>query len=479
MFKKNKLASGVVLAIVASVGSVPAALAANVAASTETTHSAEGAGAVTTYGTAVATLTLGQSLVVNDEVHVTMDQALATAAKFPASLTCVTDATAATGTGIADTCTMTRFSNTTTVGKYRLTALTASSTANGVNSLNAVVTMPVATLTVHNSLPTNVTFHTQSSSGGSIDTDATTVVATFNTDELSVARTRAWNGVIDVDNSLKKFVNGADSDTATTDTAIYTVTLDAGATLDAEIQTYTVVVKGDFTFLDAGAATGVDINAATHGKLDWDTGGAGSCSTYAAGLFNTAMDTYTTTCTPTANQGDNVAGTDTLEGIWTMGSAPNAMSARAYTVDLSINYHTEANVLTTEANLVSDAGGAWTENTANVTAYSVPMSSSVTRMLWLSNTGSTSAAVTATVEAGGVTYGPYTLGTVASKSNSAMGQTLDTKLAADATWTAAAYTSRANVTFAAATSSANVELSAGYYSTGDKDRQTLETSQKQ
>jgi len=480
MFNRKKLAAGVILALSAT---TPHAFAANTVATTETTHTAEGAGAVTTYATAASLLTLDQNYVVNDEVWVTLSQPASSATKFASVLTCLLTNTA-TNNAAADTCTLSRYANSTTVGKYRFTALTDNDVAaspDGVSTINGTVNFEAVAGMTHNSAATTITWHTQNSAGGIIDADVTDTVATFNLDEISIPATptKAWDAVIDVDSALKKFSTAGDG--TSSDVATYTVTSDLGSSLDATITGYTVVVKGDMSWLDAGAtANTVDINPTTHGKLQFALETTGTCTTFAAGVFNAAMDTYTVQCTSNAaHDGANAAATDVITGTWTLGSAPNAMSASTYTVDITTKYTTEGGVASTEANVVGGAIGAWTENTANITAYAVPMTSSVTRMLWIANSGAAAAPVTATVEAGGVTYGPYTLDSVAAKSTLGVGQALDTKLAADAAWTAAAYTSRANIAFAVGASSAVVELSAGYYSTTDKDRQTLETSQTQ
>jgi len=471
MFTRNKIAAGVVLALSVT---APHAFAANTAASTETTSSLEGLGAVTTYATAAAVLTLDQEYVVNDEVHVTLSQAAA-ASDFATTLACDMSGNGKSAIAV-DTCTLTRFSNSTTVGKYRFTAIAkGTGSSDGFPTVGATVTMPVVASMTHNSAATTVTFHTQNASGGVIDSDVSTPVAAYDGDQFTVALTKAFNGVVDVDNSLKQFTAG--NDTTTTDVAVYTITNDAIVTNEADIASISVVLNGDFSWLDAGATAGaVDINAATHGSIELDTAGAGTCTTMAASVFNAAMTTATYACSVAS--GDSA--TETITATFTAVPATgNAISARSYTADITTTFTPQSGANQTEETVAVGAIGAWTENTANVTAYSVPMSSSVTRMLWIANTGTTAGAVTGTVEAGGVTYGPYTLGSIASKSNMAVGQTLDTKLAADAAWTAAAYTSRANVTLSVGASSANVELSAGYYSTGDKDRQVLETSQKQ
>jgi hypothetical protein len=468
MTRKKILASAI---IAASGMAVPYAMGLNTAASTEVESSREGLGTTTTYATAAALLTLDQEYVVNDEIHITLSQA-ATAGNFPSTLTCNMAGNGKSATA-ADTCTVTRFANTTTVGKYRFSTLTDGG-SDGNPTVAGTVNFKAVGSMLHNNAETNITFHTQNSSGGIIDADVTTVVSAYNADELSMVVTKAWDGVVDVDNALKKFTSAGDG--TTSDIAIWTLTNDAVNDNDAAVTGFTVVVNGDFSFLDAGATAGaVDINASTHGRLEFDTSTTGTCGIMTAATFNAAMTTATYTCTVASP----TTASETVTGTWTLGSAPNAMAARTYTVDITTKYNDQAATARTEATVAAGAIGAWTENTANVTAYSVPFSNSVTRMLWISNTGSSDGAVTGTVEAGGVSYGPYALGTVAAKSNLAVGQELDTKLAADAAWTAAGYTSRANVTFSVGVSSAKVELSAGYYSTGDKDRQVLETSQKQ
>ena len=135
MFTRNKIAAGVVLALSAT---APHAFAANTAASTETTSSLEGLGAVTTYATAAAVLTLDQEYVVNDEVWVTLSQPAA-AADFATTLTCDMSGNGKSATA-ADTCTLTRFANSTTVGKYRFTALSDGG-GDGFPTVAATVTM--------------------------------------------------------------------------------------------------------------------------------------------------------------------------------------------------------------------------------------------------------------------------------------------------------------------------------------------------
>jgi hypothetical protein len=125
MFKKSKLASAVVVALAATVAVSPSVLAQNAGAvlGTVVKYSPEGQGSSTTIDSAVSLFTLGQDLIVNDEVWLTASAALNAASEFPSTLvTCSLD------DDTDNVITLTRYSNTTTLGKYRLTAKTDGTT---------------------------------------------------------------------------------------------------------------------------------------------------------------------------------------------------------------------------------------------------------------------------------------------------------------------------------------------------------------
>jgi hypothetical protein len=127
---------------------------------------------------------------------------------------------------------------------------------------------------------------------------------------------------------------------------------------------------------------------------------------------------------------------------------------------------------TTQTTTVAFDAGSWTLNAASITAYAVPMSSSVTRMMWVANNGSSTGAITATVTGGGASYGPYDVGTVAAKSQTYISTALDTALAT----AGVALTGRANVQVDVTAPTADIVLTAGYKVDSAGDRLHLETS---
>lgn len=484
MFNKNKLASGIVVALAA--GLSPAVLAANAAISLGSTplyYSPEAKGTATVVTADVSVFTLGQDLVVNDEVWLTASGALNAATEWPANLVvCAPD-------DDANTITMTRYSNTTTLGKYRLTTKTdgadgtayttcGKTTAQGAptqteDSSNDALTLVGANIVLAGQdvayttkASVSITMATKTTGGGQIDVDAAATPLVWQADELTASVTTSFDGKIDVDQSEKAL-------TVATDIVAVTFA-DAADGVNADYNSATIAIAGDWSWMDSDATTaGMQIATTTHGTATHAVTGTGnSCTALANGQFNAAMSTWTIPCTIEVD--GSVTTTITPDAQLTGGVIPE----QTYTVTVSTVYDT-ANTTAgvTEIPVAAlTAFGSWAKNNASLIAYSVPFSTSVTRMLWVANVGTTAAAVTASVEADGVTYGPYAMGNAAGQSQLAIGQLLDTALAGDAAWVAAAYTSRANVTVTAATSTTNVVLSAGYYSTGDKDRQMVETS---
>ena len=484
MFKKSKLASAVVVALAATVAVSPSVLAQNAGAvlGTVVKYSPEGKGSSTTIDSAVSLFTLGQDLIVNDEVWLTASAALNAAGEFPATLvTCSTD------DDTDNVITLTRYSNTTTLGKYRLTAKTDGTTDGAANAVAACATAaggPTQTGDAGNTLLTlvgavvqipalttpwtvaadlKVGMATKTSGGSTIDSDTSATPLDWIADELTASVTTKLDGKIDVDQSQKEL-------TALTDVMVSTYVDNGGG---ATYATSTVKLSGDWSWMDSDATTaGMQLAAATHGTA----ASVGSAATIAAtativnGQFNAAMTTWSIPVTLTT--GGTLTTTITPDATTTGGVIPE--QTFTYEID-SLYDHTGTTDVAEEQAAAGSAAGSWSKNNASITAYSVPMSSGVTRMLWVSNTGAASA-VTASVRADGVTYGPYAMGNAGLNANLAIGQTLDTALAGDAAWVAAGYTSRADVIMTVATSSANVNISAGYYSTGDKDRQHLETS---
>jgi hypothetical protein len=479
MLSKKKLASGVVMALAASMAVVPSALAANAGAIVGTLgqYSPAGKGSSTAKDLNKVSFTLGQDLIVNDEIWFTSSAALSTAAEWLGTLpVCVDD-------DDTNVVTLTRYANTTTQAKYRITAKTdgadgAAYTMAGCTSTSGspivantagnqaltLVGSTVTTPTLEAPWATNadvtVTMSTKTSGGSTIDTDVSTKGLDWVADELTASVTTVLNGKIDVDQAQKEL-------TALTDVLVTTYKDNGGG---ATYATSTIKVTGDWSWLDSDSTTaGMQIATGTNGTATHAVT-SGSATAIANAQFNAAMTTWSIPVTLTT--ADVVTTTITPNASNTGGVIPE--QTFTYEID-SLYDHTGTTDVAEEQAAAGSAAGAWSKNNASITAYSVPMSSGVTRMLWVSNTGAASA-VTASVRADGVTYGPYAMGNVGLNTNLAIGQTLDTALAADAAWVAAGYTSRADVVMTVATSTANVNVSAGYYSTGDKDRQHLETS---
>jgi len=482
MFKKSKLASAVVVALSATIAVSPSVLAQNAGAvlAPLVKYSPEGKGTSTTVDSAVSLLTLGQDLIVNDEVWLTASTALNAASEFPATL-----AVCSTDDDTDNVITLTRYSNTTTLGKYRLSAKTDGATDGTKNAtapcttaaggpvqtedggntaltlVGAVVQIPALTTPWAAAADLKITMATKTSGGSTIDTDTSAVPLDWIADELTASVTTKLNAKIDVDQAQKELTTASDD--------IVTTYVDNGG--GATYATSTIKLTGDWSWMDSDTTTaGMQLAAGTHGTATHVVPGAGTAAAIADAQFNTAMTTWSIPVTLTA--ADTVTTTITPDATNTGGVIPE--QTFTYEID-SLYDHTGATDVAEEQQPAGSAAGSWSKNNASITAYSVPMSSGVTRMLWVSNTGALSA-VTASVRADGVTYGPYAMGDAGLNTNLAIGQTLDTALAGDAAWVAAKYTSRADVIITVATSTANVNISAGYYSTGDKDRQHLETS---
>jgi len=135
--------------------------------------------------------------------------------------------------------------------------------------------------------------------------------------------------------------------------------------------------------------------------------------------------------------------------------------------------YTSSGTVTTKT-ITYDNLGAWTLNGASITAYGVPMGSTVSRFLWVNNKGAVAAPVTATVTTAGSSYGPYDVGSAASKTALSMSAALDAALTAAGV--SLADNSRANIVFESPVKAGDITVSAAYKHIADADRLTLETS---
>jgi hypothetical protein len=228
------------------------------------------------------------------------------------------------------------------------------------------------------------------------------------------------------------------------------VSQSAGTAVVATIDKVVHTVNGDWSFLDTDATTA-------------------GCQT--AQITGTAGPTLTvgTSC-------EKVTISDSIIADYTLTITKNvaAQVIKDQTYDGNSVYTWTSNGSTATSTTTYASLGAWTLNGASITVYGVPMGSTVDRMIWVNNKGASDATATATVMAGGSSYGPYSLGTISGMSSSSVDETIDTALTTAGVTLPA--NSRANIQIDAPVKSSDITVSASYKVIADNDRLALETS---
>ena len=314
----------------------------------------------------------------------------------------------------------------------------------------------------------SVSFSAKTGSGTSFDSLASSTTLGSAADQFVVEET-LFNAVVDVEAGKAAFVGGTTTNSA--DTLEWDYTLNAGtdgtnatvngsgalslsqsagtavvATIDKVVHT----VNGDWSFLDTDATTA-------------------GCQT----------SQITGTAGPTLTVGTNcekVTISDSIIADYTLTITKNvaAQVIKDQTYDGNSVYTWTSNGSTATSTTTYASLGAWTLNGASITVYGVPMGSTVDRMIWVNNKGTGDAAATATVMAGGSSYGPYSIGTIAGSSSSSVDEAIDTALTTAGVTLPA--NSRANIQIDAPVKSSNITVSASYKVIADNDRLSLETS---
>jgi len=123
---------------------------------------------------------------------------------------------------------------------------------------------------------------------------------------------------------------------------------------------------------------------------------------------------------------------------------------------------------------LSKSVGAWTLNGPTVTVYNMPFGSNIDPFLWVSNNGSLEGEISATVTVGGVTTGPYALGSAAKLDNTRVAHTLLAEMAAAGETPAAG--ARGDVSVTVNANDANISVYGGYKVVSADDRLNLPTS---
>jgi hypothetical protein len=364
--------------------------------------------------------------------------------------------------------TLDRLDSDATSATYRV----AATPTGGTTTIGTLIPTPTVNVTSAGLIAADATISMTAKTAGGAAMDTLTGAFTIAKSSPTFKQTiTAFNGIVDVEQARKAFTGG----TATTGGDVLTIatTTDPGtagvsmSTSNANVltvngavaQTATTqgktvhTITSDYNWLDTAAATaGVQTTGVTV------AGGA------AAAVINAAGTTATIT------DAGAVAASTTMTISKTATSAANVIPESVFTGSTTYSYTSG----TAKTKTVTFAGGKFTLNGASVTAYGVPMGSTVSRFLWVNNKGAIPAVVTADVVAAGSSYGPYVLGTAAAKTAMSLAGALDTALAnAGVTL---ADNSRANVTFTAPVKAADVTVSAAYKHIADADRLTIETS---
>ena len=381
-------------------------------------------------------------------------------------------------------------SGTSTAATYRVTSLTTSNTT----TVGASIATPEVNVSPSGLIANDAkwTFSSKTEAGTAIETLATTSTYAVANEQFVASVITKLDGIVDVENTRYQYtatttpINTNIAATKKADTFTYKIQETSGVNgnsfgtatvtaLNAAETKGVLSIPGDWSYLDDNAATaGVSLTQATDAS-HVDSGAV----TTQDGVVTASTTALTVTCTGAGTAScvtqNGAVLTNSLDLVSTNASATLPVATFAPVFTLSFDAAVASTPDKTKA--FTMAGGAWTLNGANITAYGVPMGDTVSRFLWLNNKGATAAAVTAVVISGGVRYpttGEYALGSSAAKTAMQVGTLVESALTnAGVTLPAS---SRANITFSVPLKDADITLSAAYKHIGDADRLTIETS---
>jgi len=368
--------------------------------------------------------------------------------------------------------TFTLVSNTTTSATYRVSAVAAELTngsASGATStigglvrfqtpdLDAAALTTAGTATLSTSSTTGA--------GTAMDTNAGTQEVAKTAAGFTYTVGTAFDATVSVDLARLKF-----TDNGVVDAFVYTTAQTAASngrdaagvsvpTVSPVLNTTSLAITAsDWTYLDTNATTaGIQLNATN--KIETTS----QATNPATGTFNTAGTVYTLTDTAvrasetiTVTKGvtTSTLPEQTYSSVMTIAATPNGGTKTDYTY--------------------SAAAGTWGVNAASITAYGVPFGSSVSRFLWINNTGTTDGSMSATFMQGGVSTALGTIGTASGRSSTEIGSLIDAALVtAGITPTT---NSRANIAVSVSSPAADIAMTAAYKVNADNDRLNIETS---
>jgi len=390
MFKKTLVASALALAAFGSQAAVVAITGTNVSL-----EGSVGAASIPVPNTVV---TLAAEYTVNDEITFTVTGAEFDAASVPALA-------AAFAVDAADAASFGFLSQTANTVSFRITSQTDNG-ADGVLYTGGTFTLSGMVLTTSTVLDAagdiSVAYAARTGvSGTAIDSSGTltdvsnTVVAQF-----SSTTTKLLNGIIDVENDRQQYTTG--NDTITTD--VLTVTpVEAGAAVnDAVYNGATIVVGGDFSFMETDGDAGID--AAELAAAFAATG----ADTYTS-VINAAGDAITVSV---ADGGGNTVEIATMTfTVAGLGATSATLSVQDFTVETTLNYDTAAAVPATKATQTAASAGAWTLNGAQAFFSYLPVGyTGLQNSIVLTNNGVKDGGVVIEgFDEAGNTYGPMTM----------------------------------------------------------------------
>jgi hypothetical protein len=283
------------------------------------------------------------------------------------------------------------------------------------------------------------------------------VAAAEITTTITAGTNLAFDQVVDVNKDRYEFSGSTQSDIA----AIVLADAANGATLTA---TSVMTLTGDFGWAGVSTTTAgvttVAYGAAQMGVAAATTANLGTVTRTATSMswIAKAADTYTVTLTPQAK------------------AKKVTLPATTYALSTAMKYTngTDTAVLT---DTVTSAPGAWTLNGASITALGVSNSPSVTPMIWIQNAGSSAGNISGSVNCNGTTITIADLGVAAAKSNTKVGEAIQT--AVDDAGTCSTVNTRYDATVTVNGPAADITMNASYKVTaadGATDRVMLETS---
>jgi hypothetical protein len=360
------------------------------------THSTEGIEGLTTKQTSESiSYTLGAAYAVGDTITFTFNGDVISSTEFASQINVAAVDSATASEAIAGLALGLLNTDETTVS-YRVTTVTQPDDTPGDGgteytdrtTLGATATMGSISYTAASLTDgdLNMKVSSNTSNGGSLDSDATGTLATKKTQFGSAAMSTVFDNVIDVSTARKTFVG------VTTDTMSWMITNpDTSGYLNlATINT------------DSGTTVTV-------------TGGTGKLSGLATANFSVAGSgavTYTEASDQIAIVYSGDVTSDTLTFTAPVDSDAAVLNTQSFSATVVYNYTTAAGAAATKTVGSNLSAGAWTLNGAVVVVPYMPYSSNASQILYLTNTGTQTGDILVT--AFDIDGNDYDLGVVAS-----------------------------------------------------------------